>query len=195
MDRKITTLEQLLEQIETTGSRQDHVTLGAILEQIGRRSFGPILLLAGLIVLAPVIGDIPSVPTMMAIVVFLISIQMLFNKKQFWLPDFLLKKSVEKEKITQATEWLKSPARFIDKFLGARLQKLTEGMAVRIITAFCIAIAGIMPVLEFIPFSANAAGVALPAFGLSIITHDGLLALLAFLFTGFAFGLAIYAVL
>ncbi len=40
-----------------------------------------------------------------------------------------------------------------------------------------------MPVMEFIPFSANIAGIALTALGLSVITRDGLLALIAFGFT------------
>ena len=37
-----------------------------------------------------------------------------------------------------------------------------------------------MPVMEAIPFSANLAGIALTAFGLAVIAHDGLLALIAF---------------
>ncbi|MEC7815327.1 MAG: exopolysaccharide biosynthesis protein, partial [Pseudomonadota bacterium] len=38
--------------------------------------------------------------------------------------------------------------------------------------------------MEFIPFSANGAGLALMAFGLAIVARDGLLALLALAFTG-----------
>ena len=37
-----------------------------------------------------------------------------------------------------------------------------------------------MPVMEVVPFSANLAGIALTAFGLAVIAHDGLLALVAF---------------
>lgn len=31
---------------------------------VGRRSFGPTLLLAGLVTLAPIVGDIPGVPVL-----------------------------------------------------------------------------------------------------------------------------------
>ena len=46
-----------------------------------------------------------------------------------------------------------------------------------------------MPLMELVPFSATTAGVALAAFGLAVIAHDGLLALLAFLATAIALGL------
>ena len=52
-----------------------------------------------------------------------------------------------------------------------------------------------MPVMEVIPFSANAAGAALTAFGLSLIARDGLLALIAFTFTAITIGLVAYNLL
>jgi hypothetical protein len=48
----------------------------------------------------------------------------------------------------------------------------------------CICISLAMPVMEFIPFSANFAGAALTAFGLSFIAKDGLMALFGYVFTG-----------
>ncbi len=56
----------------------------------------------------------------------------------------------------------------------------------------CILIAAAMPAMEFIPFSANLAGAALTAFGLSLIAHDGVLALFAFGFTALTFGVVAY---
>jgi hypothetical protein len=40
-----------------------------------------------------------------------------------------------------------------------------------------------MPLLELIPFSANLAGVALAAFGISLIARDGLFALISLIVT------------
>ncbi len=48
-----------------------------------------------------------------------------------------------------------------------------------------------MPAMDFVPFTANIAGVALTAFGLSIITRDGLLAVGALVFTVLAVGLLV----
>jgi hypothetical protein len=46
--------------------------------------------------------------------------------------------------------------------------------------------------MEFVPFSANIAGAALTAFGLALIAHDGLLALLAFVLTAMIVALGVY---
>ncbi|MDT8409522.1 MAG: exopolysaccharide biosynthesis protein [Wenzhouxiangellaceae bacterium] len=60
-----------------------------------------------------------------------------------------------------------------------------------VIAATSILIAVIMPVLEFIPFSSAATGTALTAFGLSLISRDGLLALLSLSLTGAVIGAAL----
>lgn len=46
-----------------------------------------------------------------------------------------------------------------------------------------VAVAALTPAMEFVPFSAMLAGIALTAFGLALIANDGLLAIIAFVFT------------
>lgn len=65
----------LLDQIEETTETDDQVSVDDILDLVGRRSFGPLLLLAGVITLLPIVGDIPGVPTLMATLVILIAVQ------------------------------------------------------------------------------------------------------------------------
>ncbi len=47
----------LLDKIRTAADENEHVSIGIILEKIGRRSYGPVLLFAGLIILAPLVGN------------------------------------------------------------------------------------------------------------------------------------------
>jgi hypothetical protein len=180
---EITNLRQLLDRIEDAAEDSERIRLGEILDIVGRRSFGPLLLLAGVATLAPLIGDIPGVPTIIATIILLLAVQLLFGRDRFWLPRWLLERSVASDKLAKAIGWLRRPAGFIDRLLRPRITVLTEGPAVRVIAVVCILIAAAMPVMELVPFSANGAGAALAAFGLSIIGHDGLLALLAFTFT------------
>ncbi len=161
----------------------DDVSIGDILEMVGRRSFGPILLVAGIITLAPLVGDIPGVPTIIGIIVFLVAIQLLFNRNNLWLPNALLKRSVKKETLHKAINKLKKPADYIDRLLSPRLTFLTSGAMNYVVAVICLLISLAMPVMEFIPFSANFAGAALTAFGLSLIAKDGLLALMGYIFT------------
>lgn len=183
-------LEQLLKEINNSAEKTEQISLGDIMHLLGYRSFGPLLLIAGLITLAPLIGDIPGVPTTMGIFVFLIAIQLIFKRKHFWLPEWILKKSVKPQKIKKVINWIYKPARFLDRYLKPRLKIFGEGFAVYVIAAVSIIIAIFMPVMEFIPFSANIAGIALTALGLSVITRDGLLALISFGFTAAIIGLA-----
>lgn len=193
MNKKPSTLIELLDQIEKAADNvKDQVSLNEILDTVGRRSFGPLLLLAGLITLAPVIGDIPGVPSIMGIFVLLAAGQLLLRQQHFWLPRWLLEQSIHKNKILKGIEWMRKPARFLDRWLSIRLTIFIRGTAVYIIAVVCICIAAVMPAMEVIPFSANVAGAALTAFGLSLITKDGLVALIAFIFSAGTFGLVVY---
>src|SRR5699024_8925203 len=127
------------------------------------------------ITLAPIIGDIPGVPSIMGIIVFLIAIQLLLRKEHFWLPRWLLKRSIKQKKLKKGLKRVQKPAQFIDRYVKHRLSKFTTGTATYVIAIVCLIIALAMPVMELVPFSANGAGIALTTFGLSIIGHDGLL--------------------
>lgn len=179
----IADLEHLLERISAAAHVQRQVTLHAVREQLGRRTFGPMLLLAGLITLAPLIGDIPGVPTLMGLFVLLVAGQLLLGRRNLWLPGWLTRRSLEREKVEKAVRWLKPPARFLDRLIHPRLVILVQGPGTYAIALTCLIIAIAMPVMEFIPFSANLAGLALSAFGLALIAKDGVLAAIAFIST------------
>ncbi len=195
MDKELTSLEQLLDCIGKANTSRGQVSLGAILEAMGSRSFGPLLLVAGLIILAPFIGGIPGVPTTMAILVLLSAGQLLFRREQFWLPRWLLKRSVARDKLCRGLKWLRRPAQFLDRVTRPRLTVFTQGAGIYVIAIACIAIAAVTPVMEFVPFSANGAGAALTAFGLALLARDGFLALLALLVTASIFGIVVYGLL
>lgn len=191
-NQELTNLEQLLDRLREASEEGGQVSWRAVLREAGQRSFGPILLVAGITTLAPLVGDIPGVPTIIGAIVFLVAVQLLMKRDHFWLPDFLLERSVEKGKLHKALDWLQRPAHFIDRFLRPRLTILTRGSMVYLIAVVCLGIAAAMPVMEMVPFSANAAGAALTAYGLSLIAHDGLLALIALALTAAIIAVLVY---
>lgn len=176
-------LEGLLDRLGDA-AHHENVTLDELMDMVGRRSFGSLLLLAGLLTLAPVIGDIPGVPTILGAFVFLIAAQMLAGMEHFWLPRWFLDRSVKRTHLESAIRWMRSPARFVDRMLKARYLAVVNGAAKYAIALVCLGIAASMPVMEVVPFSANGAGLVLTAFGLALISQDGLVALAAFLITG-----------
>ena len=182
-DRGVAGLDDVLDTIERVAQAHDSVSVERLMDTIGRRSFGALLLLSGLVVLAPIIGDIPGVPTLMALFVFLISVQLLANRDYFWLPRWLLVRSLEARTLHKLVDRSRRPARFVDRLLKPRLDLLIAGRAQYAVAAACLVVAMLMPPMEFIPFSANIAGAALTLFGLALVGRDGLLALLAFVLT------------
>lgn len=188
-------LEHLLERVQEAVKGKEAVSLREVLDMAGHRSYGPFLLAAGVATLAPVLGDIPGMPTLIATVVFLLIGQLLLGRKHLWLPAWLLDRSLSQARLLKVLGWLRPIARFIDRLLRPRLRTFTRGRASAVMAIACMLLALTMPVLEVVPFSANLAGAALTGFGLALIVQDGLLALLAFLLTSGTIGLVGYVVL
>ncbi len=174
----VTSVQDLLDRIEAAAER-DRVSLEEVMTALGERSFAPLLLVAGLVILAPVVGDIPGVPVLMGTVVVLVAGQILLRRRHLWLPGWLLRRDVATDKLCKAVSWLRRPARFVDRWTRPRLCPLVRHASVHVIAATCIVIAAATPVMEFVPFSANVAGVAITAFALALTAQDGLLALVA----------------
>lgn len=177
-------LEAMLDLLQDVASSEEAVAVGDVLDAIGRRSFGPLMLLAGLVTLAPIVGDVPGVPTMMGLIVLLTVGQLALNAEHFWLPQWLLARSASAAKIDKAVAALRKPSRFIDRLLKPRLTRLVQGGSRYAVALSCGATAMLTPAMEFIPFSGNGAGLIWTLFGLAMITRDGLMALLGYCLTG-----------
>lgn len=197
------TLEELLDRLQSVGADgeratgnakdddtrdSDTVSLDAIVQEVGTRSFGPLLLLAGLVTVMPVVGDIPGVPTVMALLVLLVAGQLLFGRDRFWLPRWVLERSVKRERLRRALGWMRTPARWVDRLLRPRLAFLVRGGGQYAVAVACVLIALAMPPMELVPFSANAAGAVLVTFGLALIARDGVFALVAYAVTALTLG-------
>lgn len=72
----------------------------------------------------------------------------------------------------------------MDGLLRVRLPWLTGYVGIRVTAVVCLLIALAMPPMEFIPFSANGAGLALTLLGLGLVARDGVALLLGFALFG-----------
>jgi hypothetical protein len=188
-------LQQLIRKIDRAAQGNEHISWGMIMESLGQASFGPMLVVAGLITLAPIVGDIPGVPTIIAAIVLLTAGQLLLGRSHLWLPHWLLNRSISRRKLHTALRWSYPAARFIDRFLRDRMEIFSRGIAQYVIAFFCIIISLMMPLMEVVPFTANGAGLVLTTFGLALVARDGLMSLLALLLSTATVAIAIYALL
>ncbi len=184
---------EVIDRIEQAGGESGRVSVGDMLDAVGRRSFGPMLLLPGIIAVSPLSG-VPGMPTTLGCMVILAGGQILIGRKRIWLPGWILRRSISRERLEKGLRLLRKPARQVDRWLKPRWRTLAGGPAKYGIAALCVLIAATMPPLEVVPFAATAAGAALTAFGLALVAHDGLMVVGALLFTALAGVLGVVAI-
>lgn len=154
------------------------VQIGHATEAFGSRSYGPFLVIVPLIDISPV-GGIPGLPTAMALVVFLIAIQIVLGRKHLWLPGFIAKRTVSADKVRKVADKTRGVANFLDRWFHGRLPALTQGPFVRAAGVAIILMTFAVPPLELLPFATTAPMVAILAFGLALMVRDGVLMIIA----------------
>lgn len=174
---RIASVLEMLDALEALVKKKEKITLRNIMDAVGHRSFGP-LLLAGIVLAAPGVGDIPGVPTATGMFIVLVTAQMLLS--YVWLPRWLLDRSVTDKRLAKTIGWLRKPAGHLDKVVKKRLTGFTNGVGALAIAIVCLAIGLVTPLTEVVLFAANLAGAAIATFGVALVTHDGWLALLGF---------------
>lgn len=177
--REIRDIEDLLDRLTSASEGRERISVDFVLKTAGRRSFGSLLLLAGIILVSPLSG-IPTVPTTIGVIVLLLTGQLLLGRSEFWMPRFLLRRSIARTRLDTGLRAVRPVARFVDRLLRPRLSFVTDGPGVYAIAAFCLLVAAVTPFLEILPFAASGAGAGLSFFGLALISHDGALAILTF---------------
>lgn len=180
---RIHDLGSLLARVEKLTEKNSEVCLEDIIGVVGTRWFGPLLMVPGLVMVVPGVGDIPGVSVLMGLVVLLLSVQAIADRSEVWLPRWLACYSVKEAKVKRALKWLNKPAHFVDNMTKRRLTWAVKHASIYIIAATCIVIAATTPFLEIIPGSAMLAGAAISTFGLALLAYDGLIALIAICFS------------
>ena len=115
----------------------------------------------------------------MGALIILVAAQMLFGRKHLWLPGFVARRSVSRQKACKSTAKLWGVARIMDRWFHGRLPGLTRGPFVRAAAVLCILLALTVPPLELLPIATTAPMAAIAAFGLALLVRDGLLMVVA----------------
>lgn len=177
------TLDGLLDELERTVDREPAAAVRQLHEAIGERSFGPLLCAVGLAGVTP-LSAVPTVPSMLALCTVLVAVQLVFGRKTFWLPKWLLDRRISRGRLRSSVRLARRPARVVDRLLKPRLEALTGSLASRLVALVCIMIAATVPVLELLPLVAGLPSLAILAFGLGLLARDGLLVVLALAVSG-----------
>jgi hypothetical protein len=168
----------------------DSLTLGEVLDSVGRRTYGPLLLVIGLIAVSPLTA-LPGTTWFVAVLTLLVAGQMALGMKRIWLPRQARDMSLPRESVVGAVEKSRGVAKGVDTLLKPRLTFLSKPPFVNLVALLLIGAAlitfplGLVPLLPVIP------GLAVVFFGLGMTARDGLWLLLGTLAVGGAFWLAL----
>ena len=172
-------LEDVLGEALDAAEGQDEVSVGDLLDAFGSRSFGPVLVLFGLLALFPPIGAVPGVPVVLGAALLLVAVQFVVGRHHLWLPERIERVSFERARLEKADEKSRRWLERIDRVFTERLTFAT-GKTARKAAAVCAVLhAFLMIPLEFVSLVAIP-GVALTAFGVGLMARDGLFMLIAF---------------
>src|SRR5690606_3800461 len=126
---EVSSLGDVLNRLDLAQKDGEVVRVEALLEAVGRRSFGPMLLVPGLLVLSPLSG-VPGVPTLSGAIVLLIAVQLLVGRKYFWLPGWIVNRSISYKFFKRSLNALRPLARVVDKVLRQRMVWMAESAGV-----------------------------------------------------------------
>ncbi len=151
----------------------ESVTVRDLLGAVGRRSYGPILLLLGFIAISP-LTIIPGANWLVALIILIISLQILIGREYPWVPKRFLDFEFKRKHLTDGIERGEKYARHVDRWLKPRFIFLTEPPFAQLIALICIGAALISFPLGLILFGPVLPGLAVLLFGLGLAARDGL---------------------
>ena len=186
-ERTETPLEDTLDDALDVTEGEDEVTLGELIDAYGSRSFGPVLVLFGLLALFPPIGAVPGVPIVLGAVLFLFAVQFVLGRDHVWVPGKIRRRSFERRRLEKAEDKSRRWLHKLDKLFTERLSFATGPRAEKAAAVASLIYALLMIPLEFVSLVALP-GIALTAFGVGLMAKDGLFMLIGFAATLAALG-------
>lgn len=173
-------VEDVIGELDDLASRGEKVRIGDVLDDFGERSFGPFIMIFALVEITP-IGAIPGAPTVLALIIALVAVQLLLGKDHIWMPQFIQDRAVESKKLHKAIGKLRGVAHWLDEHSRDRVEFLTKGIWIRIAAFAILVLCATVPPLEVLPFASSAPMLAIATIGLALIVRDGLVMLAALL--------------
>lgn len=174
---EVRNLHTLLQSLcsETEG---ETVSVSDLLDAVGRRAYGPVLLLLGFIAISP-LSIIPGANFLIALIILIFALQMVIGLRHPWIPNRALEFRFPRDHMVRGVEIVGKYVAFVDRFLKPRLTFLTQIPFVNLVALACVAAALVTFPLSFIPFGPLAPSFAVLLFGLAITARDGFVLLLA----------------
>ncbi len=177
----VTNLQTLLQSL-VLNTEGDTVTVGELLDSIGRRAHGPVLLLLGFVAVSP-LTVIPGASWLVAALTLVFSLQVAAGLSHPWLPGAMIRFSFRREHLIKGVAAGERYAHMLDALVRPRLVFLTAPPFLQLATIVCVLAAAMTFPLGLVPFGPVLPGLTILLFGLALTARDGFV----LAFSGLAF--------
>jgi hypothetical protein len=171
------TASQVLQRF-TIGHPDEEITFGQMLDALGERGFGLMLMLFAVPNLLPFPG-VPGVSFVTGMAILFISVQLILAKDEPAFPDWISRKSFSRAQLSKFIMKTNPLLHWLEKPIRPRLAPVVAGFAERL-----IGVAGVIHALTLalpIPMGNLPQAVALILLALALIELDGLMAILGYI--------------
>lgn len=152
-------------------SLKEYLTYHSILQALGERAFGIVILFFSLPSALP-ISIVPGFSLVFSLPIAIFALEMIFARKSLWLPKVVAQKTISHSKVSKVISVIVPYLVKLEKLSKPRWAWMTYGAMERIngIVILCLAFLLMLP----IPFSNFIFGVLLVIFSLGIAEKDGI---------------------
>lgn len=168
-------------------SGPDGLTIGQIRDRLDERAFGLMILILAIPCLVPALYGVPQI---VGVPILLLAGQMLVGRKEPWLPEGVLKRTVSKSMLDRMADFATRRMGWLERLSRPRLKIFATGIAEQMAAAFMI----LATLTIVLPMTNTVPSVALALLSVGLIQRDGLfVAAGASVAVGWATALAIVA--
>ncbi|ESR27041.1 exopolysaccharide biosynthesis protein [Lutibaculum baratangense] len=166
-------LSDVLDRLESS-VHDESIRVEEVVEKLGHKSFAALMLVFSLISTSPA-SAIPGITAVVALIVFILVVQMIAGRKSVWLPRFITRRRMSTEKLCKGIGWLRKPVHFVERFLRPRLTFLLHRPWLLLPLLLIMGLTLFMPLMEVIPTSGSIASAVIALFAAGLLTRDGAL--------------------
>lgn len=153
------------------------VPFGELVDVLGARGVGPVLLILGLFLLLP-IAAVPLVPAAIGLAVAGMGVQLLRGGRGIWMPDRLRRVTIPEDRLSRSLERIQSGLDRMRPVLSRRLERLANSHTSLNAIGIVVAVTGIVvAALGFVPFLPFVLAIHVLLFGIGLTARDGLFVL------------------
>ncbi|TNE48057.1 MAG: exopolysaccharide biosynthesis protein [Deltaproteobacteria bacterium] len=176
-------MSDIVETLKESTNKEGSYTITTLLESLGSRSFGPMLLIPSLLALVPIVGGIPGMSIFTGTWIALVAGQLLFGFEHPWLPKRLKEFEFSGDKLRRGCELALPYTKKVDRWLKPRWDIMTQPPILQVVALMCVGLALSMYPLAIVPFGVTPPALALVLLSLGIAASDGISVFVGLLLT------------